>query len=363
MLVVPNHKLLEGIIQDCGFCERMGTIPFTGRAKFKHPLYKAWNSMRYRCYSPNAQQYHNYGARGIKICDEWKTSFAAFRDWAITSGWRAGLSLDRINNDGNYEPSNCRWTDTPTQGRNQRTNIYLTYKGETASIADWAERTGLFYTTILERWRQGWTPEKIIETPKRYYIRNRRKEGNKFLSFSLLINPELLSTGQQKKMNFMTHTIFTDSRVENGMRMVEIAASAYTKEIHKICPPGTRVALTVVFLCPYPSSTKESEKIEREIMGESFDCDNKYKAVGDAFVRAGWWTDDRFVTTLHIEKRRTTATPRIEIIIEPDTKRSLTCINSSSDVEDLPIDTQAIDDYEDLFSGINSEEKQEERCQ
>lgn len=359
--VVQNCHLMSGHTTNCG-CKHLVEDVEKKKArekKYSHPLYKAWDSVKYRCNNPNACQYHNYGARGIKVCQEWEHSYKSFHDWSIANGWKRGLSIDRIDNDGNYEPSNCRWTDTPTQGRNRRTNVLLTYKGQTKTVAEWAEITGLYYTTIIERIRKGWSAEETIETPKRAYNRGGTKENRKYAKFSLYINPLLLSTGQQKKMNFVTKTIFTDSRVENGMRLVELAAKPHTNEIHRVCPPGTRIALTITFLCPYPASTPLSERIERGLMGEGFDCDNKYKAIGDAFTNAGWWPDDRYVTSLMIEKRRTTAMPRIEVIVEPDIIREPSLMSSEELLEDEPIlvDTD-IDEEEDfsLFSAVDTNE-------
>ena len=335
---VRNCHLLSGHTRSCG-CLAREAKPKNPNKMSGTPLYKVWDGMKYRCYSPNAPQYHNYGSRGITMCDEWHKSYRAFRDWAISNGYQPGLSLDRIDNDGNYEPSNCRWTDSVEQGRNRRTNIIIEYKGEKKTVAEWAEYTGLYYTTILERYRKGWTPEEIIETPKRVYARGGKKGKRDFVKFSLFVNPLLLSTGQQKKMNFATKMIFTDSRVANGMRMIELAARPHTREVHSVCPPGTRVALTIIFLCPYPEGVKESERIERAPMGEQFDCDNKYKAIGDALTNAGWWEDDRHVTTLHIEKRRTVATPRIEVVVEPDTKRPIATVNDEDELADSPIES------------------------
>ena len=88
-------------------------------------LYTIWNHMKDRCYNPKATSYKHYGGRGIKVCDEWKNSFKAFYDWAYSNGYdenapRNKCTIDRINNDGDYEPSNCRWVDAKIQASNQR---------------------------------------------------------------------------------------------------------------------------------------------------------------------------------------------------------------------------------------------------
>lgn len=92
---------------------------------YKSRLYWVWHSMKDRCYNPKATSYKHYGGRGIKVCDEWKNSFKAFYDWAYSNGYdenapRNKCTIDRINNDGDYEPSNCRWVDAKIQASNQR---------------------------------------------------------------------------------------------------------------------------------------------------------------------------------------------------------------------------------------------------
>lgn len=369
ILTVWSASLIDGSVSDCG-CDSENELT---NAKDKggkwNPLYKCFEAMRARCLRPSDHNYHNYGARGIKVCKEWmEGGYKVFRLWAIRNGYHQGLSLDRIDNDGDYSPENCRWADNVTQGRNRRTNISLTYKGTTLTLAEWAERTGLYYTTLLERFRKGWTPEEIIETPKRVYTRGEKAHRKAYIKFSLFVNPMMLSTGQQKRMNFKTGTVFTNPRVANGMRLVEIAAKPHKDEIHRVCPPNSYVAVTVVFLCLYPKGTKESERIERAPMGKTFDCDNKFKSVGDAFTNAGWWADDRHVTTLHIEKRYTKAQPRIEVIIEPDVCRPLALVNDEDDTADSPIETaiQNEDEKQDgelfqseLFSEQNTQTEKE----
>ncbi len=85
-----------------------------------HPLNIAWHSMLYRCHKKTNNQYKNYGARGISVCDEWQNSFDSFFNWSIYNGWEYGKNIDRINNDGNYEPNNCRFVNNTISNRNQR---------------------------------------------------------------------------------------------------------------------------------------------------------------------------------------------------------------------------------------------------
>ena len=85
----------------------------------KHPLYRFWANMKQRCYNPNGPKYHLWGGKGVRVCEEWRNDFIAFRDWAMANGWQQGLTIDRINSDGDYCPENCRWVDSATQAANR----------------------------------------------------------------------------------------------------------------------------------------------------------------------------------------------------------------------------------------------------
>lgn len=123
--------------------------------------------MKNRCNNPNTERFKDYGARGIKVCDEWEHDFQAFYDWSMSHGYEEHLTIDRINNDGNYEPSNCRWTTQLVQGNNCRHNHLITYKGETHSMSDWARILGVSFHLLSNRInRYGWDVERAFETPK-----------------------------------------------------------------------------------------------------------------------------------------------------------------------------------------------------
>ena len=121
--------------------------------------------MRSRCLNQNAHEYNNYGGRGIVICGEWLADFDNFADWAFESGYAEGLTIDRINNDGNYEPDNCRWITKGEQNRNKRTNVMIEYKGEKKCIRDWYRELNLPYCAIRKRIARGWSAEKAFTTP------------------------------------------------------------------------------------------------------------------------------------------------------------------------------------------------------
>lgn len=133
-----------------------------------NPLYSRWKAMKQRCYNPKHTYYKNYGARGISVCDEWKDNFLNFYNWAISTGYREGLTVDRIDNDKGYSPENCRWATKKEQGRNLRTNRPITIGGETKLMCEWAEISGISSANILKRIRRGWKNEDLIKPLKSY---------------------------------------------------------------------------------------------------------------------------------------------------------------------------------------------------
>lgn len=130
-------------------------------------LYNIYNGVKERCYNKNCPSYKNYGGRGIIMCDEWldkDNGFVNFRNWSIQNGYIDKLTIDRINNNGNYEPNNCRWVTRKEQQNNRRCNTLLTYKGETKSIAQWSEQLGVNHMTLRGRLARGWSVEKTLTT-------------------------------------------------------------------------------------------------------------------------------------------------------------------------------------------------------
>ena len=127
-------------------------------------LYNTWHHMKDRCFRKKSKSYKDYGERGITVCDEW-LKFEPFRDWALANGYRDDLTIDRIDVNGNYEPSNCRWITKSEQAGNRRDTITLTYKGRTQTLKQWSEETGIGRLSLVSRLNRGWTTEKIITTP------------------------------------------------------------------------------------------------------------------------------------------------------------------------------------------------------
>lgn len=131
-------------------------------------LYRIWTNMKNRCYNKHdIEKYKSYGGRGIRVCDEWKHNFMNFYNWAMNNNYRDDLTIDRIDNDGNYEPSNCRWIDIKVQCNNRRSNTYLTYQGKTQTMMQWSKELGVKYRTMLSRRIKGWSTEEILFGRKR----------------------------------------------------------------------------------------------------------------------------------------------------------------------------------------------------
>lgn len=125
--------------------------------------------IRKRCYQKSKKHYANYGGRGITMCDEWrgKNSRNNFFQWAMNNGYEQDLTIDRIDGDGNYEPSNCRWVDRRTQANNTRRNVNVTVDGVTKTVSEWARENDIGVSTIFERIYSGWSHEKAVTTPVR----------------------------------------------------------------------------------------------------------------------------------------------------------------------------------------------------
>lgn len=153
------------------------TVHGHNRRSGKSKEYQAWRGAKDRCYNPNSNRYKTYGARGIRMCEEWRNSFAAFfRDMGERPD---GHSIDRINNDGHYEPGNCRWSPKSEQAKNQTRTRALELKGVRKILADWSRDTGIHHTVILSRIdRLGWSVEKALTTPVRKQCKSSRQSAN-----------------------------------------------------------------------------------------------------------------------------------------------------------------------------------------
>lgn len=168
---VSGRSLRRGATKSCG-CLRNEAV---SQANTKHGLsetkiYHIWEKMRARCRNDKDPAYANYGGRGICVCEEWDKDFLAFYKWSINNGYSEKLSIDRINNDGNYEPSNCRWATRKQQMNNTRTNHMLTHDGKTKTISQWADFFDVPYDLFYGRLsNNNWEiDDEVIDTRDRW---------------------------------------------------------------------------------------------------------------------------------------------------------------------------------------------------
>lgn len=168
---VTACNLKSAQIKSCGCLKKEHAWSKYGKRKYiQNPykpdykkIYVRWQCIKRRCYDSKFSSYRHYGGRGIRMCKEWRDNFQNFYDWIVRSGYKDGLTVDRINNDGDYCPENCRLTDYYTQSRNKRSNINITFCGQTHCLKDWAEILGISYKTISVRYYRKWPTEKLLK--------------------------------------------------------------------------------------------------------------------------------------------------------------------------------------------------------
>lgn len=152
--------------ENCVFLEKKETNKTHGMRGSR--LYNIWTQMHQRCTNQKLDHYDRYGGRGISVCDEW-IHFEVFAEWAMKNSYKDGLSIDRIDVNGNYEPRNCKWSTDIEQQRNKRTNRFITIKGETKTVAEWAEISGVPYKTLQRRIDTGYNEENLLAPVGHHY--------------------------------------------------------------------------------------------------------------------------------------------------------------------------------------------------
>lgn len=163
---VISGNLISGKVVSCGcYLNERRIKAKTIHGDSKSRLYNIWILMKARCEKEKNKAYKNYGGRGIQVCDKWKYSYEEFKKWSIENGYSQNLSIDRIDNDGNYEPSNCRWVDRKTQNNNNRMNVKITIDDKTQTLAQWCEELNLPYSAIEARRLRGWNDVDALMTP------------------------------------------------------------------------------------------------------------------------------------------------------------------------------------------------------
>lgn len=157
--IVLLYELKNNHIKSCG-CLRTKH----GKSNKKNRLYKIWGIIRDRCFCKTYLRYKDYGGRGITICEEWKNDFLVFEKWALANGYSDNLSIDRINNDGNYCPENCRWATAKEQANNRRNSKFIYYNNEKLTISQFANKYNINRNILNQKINKGFKIQEIIDS-------------------------------------------------------------------------------------------------------------------------------------------------------------------------------------------------------
>lgn len=164
--IVCGTSLTRGHTRSCGCLhDEKARERATKHGQTHTNLYYVWQAMRKRCLDKKNKDYCNYGARGITVCDEWANNYIPFQDWALKNGYKKGLLLDRIDNNKQYCPKNCRWATRFQQNNNTRRTKKIKYQGKTQTLTEWCEELGFKRDTIYARvYCYGWPIQKAFTT-------------------------------------------------------------------------------------------------------------------------------------------------------------------------------------------------------
>lgn len=207
---VRQYSLLNGNTKSCGCYSKEVTMKRT----YKHgmtrtKLYSTWNEIKQRCNNKNSLSYKYYGAKGISICPEW-TDYRNFYNWAIETGYKEDLTIERIDVSKDYCPNNCKWIPLSEQSKNKSNTIYIEYNGETKSLCDWASLIGVSRRTLYSRIKKKhWPIERALTQSKR----NREH----FLTYN---NKTMSVTEWAKELGIKRSTLF--GRIRKGWSVERI---------------------------------------------------------------------------------------------------------------------------------------------
>lgn len=172
-----GSELINGHTKSCGCysreltARRMAEILTTHGGSYTR-LYSIWSGMKDRCRNINNHRYKHYGGKGVRVCEQWERDFESFRGWALKNGYDDQLSIDRIDNDGDYCPENCRWISNAEQQNNRSNNHFVDYKGRTLTIAQWEREMGFPKGFLQGRINAGWKIEDALTRPVKVTRRN-----------------------------------------------------------------------------------------------------------------------------------------------------------------------------------------------
>jgi hypothetical protein len=164
-ITVEGYSVKIGKVKhcrECGIREMIQKNTTHGLTNSK--LYYAWTNMKTRCGNENYDMFKNYGGKGICVCSEW-ADFLNFKNWALSNGYKDGLTLDRKDNGKGYNPDNCRWSTMKEQQNNRTNNALYTYGGLTLTMKQWSEKLGILYTTLQRRRSNNWPIERLFAKP------------------------------------------------------------------------------------------------------------------------------------------------------------------------------------------------------
>lgn len=194
---VVGGSLRKGETKSCG-CLKIEKAKKHGLTKTK--LYRKWADMLQRCNNKNSNNYKYYGGKGIKVCDDWH-NFDNFNEWAISNAYEEGLTIDRINPKGNYEPSNCRWATREQQDNNKTNSIFVEINGEVLTLMQVSKKYNVGYPMLQHRYRVGDRGEKLIEQKKRGIKRHGEKQYRQFQKINVNIASEIKWLVRNTKLN------------------------------------------------------------------------------------------------------------------------------------------------------------------
>lgn len=212
---IISRNVITDNVKSCG-CHKKEFLRniATTHGMSKTHIYSVWRSMKSRCIKPSHISYINYGGRGIKVCDRWIKSFKNFFE-DMGSTYRKGLEIERINNNGNYEPDNCKWATEKEQGNNKRSNVILNHNGRKMTIKQWSEFLNINEATLYRRYYQKWPVNRLLN-PK----------SNRIM---VTYNGEEINVSQlAKKLNVKATSIH--SRLRYGWSLEKILSVPYKKK-------------------------------------------------------------------------------------------------------------------------------------
>ena len=162
--VVRSGNLKAGISKSCGCLSREKIIKYNTKHNLcnKHPLYGVWKNIKQRCLNPNNPRFDYYGGRGVSICNQWVQDFISFYTWSLANGWEDGLQIDRIDNNGNYGPSNCRFTTNQINSTNRRDSHNIKVYNQTLNRSEIARKFNIPYGKLRHRLGKGQDVHQIL---------------------------------------------------------------------------------------------------------------------------------------------------------------------------------------------------------